>query len=245
MNDAFGAELILGCIPQRVVGVGVFQFLQRVEVGSLVLRMFSKGRFCPFRERGILGVIFNHRTVDEPDVSPGDDLVEEGFNRFGQAPPALSAAVVWRVDHADVPTMMRENIVKNSVNADVSEMEPWRETASASFLRFVSLFMIELQPVGKELFPATTPFDITATLPHHRVNIVVDTQGGEGLTPHITAFGHAPQEFVGRHGRTGLSENGFGHGWVKFGKVGRCLEGATGREFMHVFSNRFVKMTAK
>ena len=102
-------------------------------------------------------MVFHHGTMDEADVSPGDDLVEEGFDRFWQAPPALSTPVIRGVDHADIPAVMSEDVVEDGVNADVAVMQPRREAASSSLLRLISLFVIGLEAFGKESFQRRRP----------------------------------------------------------------------------------------
>ena len=122
-------------------------------------------------------MIFHHGTVNEADVSPGDDLVEEGFNGFWKTPPTLPTPVVGSVDHADIPAVMGEDVVEDGVNADVAVMQPRREPACTPLLRLISLFMVGLKAFGKELLPATAAFNIATFLAHDGLHIVVDGQG--------------------------------------------------------------------
>ena len=188
MDDALLSELVLGCIPQRVVSVGVFEFFKRVEVRAFILFVLGEGGFCPLGEGIVFSVVFHHGTVNEANVSPGDDLVEEGFNRFWKTPPTLATPVVGSVDHADIPAVMGENVVKDGVNADVAVMQPRREPACSPLLRLVSFFVIGLEAFSKELLPATAAFNVAAFLTHHGLNIVVDGQGGEGFPSDVPAL---------------------------------------------------------
>ena len=58
---------------------GRFQFFEGVEVGAFVFCVLPKRVASPKRQGFVFGVVFDHRTMDETDVSPCDDLVEEGF----------------------------------------------------------------------------------------------------------------------------------------------------------------------
>ena len=47
MYDAFLAQLLLSCIPQWVVSLGLFKFFERVNVGAGVFRVFPEGNLSP------------------------------------------------------------------------------------------------------------------------------------------------------------------------------------------------------
>ena len=47
MNDALTAKLNLGSIPKRVVGFSSIEFIERIEVLSLIPLVLGKGRLCP------------------------------------------------------------------------------------------------------------------------------------------------------------------------------------------------------
>ena len=119
-------KLILCGVPERIMRGGRFQFFEGVEVGAFVFCVLPKRVASPKRQGFVFGVVFDHRTMDETDVSPGDDLVEEGFHGLIQTPPATATSVVWGVNKAHVPAVMREDVVENGMDTDVAEMKPWR-----------------------------------------------------------------------------------------------------------------------
>ena len=190
-------------------------------------------------------MVFHHGTMDEADVSPGDDLVEEGFDRFWQAPPALSTPVIGGVHHAHVPAVMREDVVEDGMNADVPVMEPRRESAGASFLRLISLFMIGLEALCEEFLPAAAAFNIATFLSHDGLYVVVDGEAGQGLTADVASFGNAPEELVRRDGCVGFGENGSDDFRVQLRQVRSGIEWLTLREFVHVFTDGFVEVPAE
>ena len=83
MDDAFMTQLVLSSVPKRVVSGCCFQLFECVEIGSLILGMFGQGGLGPLWEGCVFGVVFNHGAVNESNISPRDDLIQEGFHGFG------------------------------------------------------------------------------------------------------------------------------------------------------------------
>ena len=177
--------------------------------------MFGQCGLGPLWKGCVFGVIFNHGAVNESNVSPRDDLVQEGFHRFGKPPPPLSTTIVGGVDHAHIPAVMREDVAEDGMDADMAKMKPRRKTARPTFLWLVSLLVVGLKSVSEEFLPSTSSFDITSSLADDRMDFVVNSKRGEGLFADVSALRHAPEKFVRRHGRVGLSEDRLGHRHVK------------------------------
>ena len=139
--------------------------------------MFGQCRFGPFREGVVFRVVFNHGAVDETDVPPRDDLVKESLHRFGQTPPTLAPSIVGRVDHAHIPAVVGEDVMKNSMNADVAIMEPRRESARPSLLWFIAFFVVCLQAFSEKFLPPAATLNVPAFLSVYRTHIMVDAEG--------------------------------------------------------------------
>ena len=69
VNDAFLTELLLCSVPQRVVRLSIFKFLEGVEMSLVGLVLRQRG-FRPLGQGFVFRVVFDHGAVDEANVPP-------------------------------------------------------------------------------------------------------------------------------------------------------------------------------
>ena len=119
-------------------------------------------------------MVLNHRTVNEADVTPRDDLVQECLHRLRQSPPTFSSAVVGRVDHGYVPFVFSKELVEDLVDADVPEVKPRRHPAGTFLFGVVSRLMISGQASSGKSSPTTFGFSVPTFFAEDGGNIVVN-----------------------------------------------------------------------
>ena len=93
VDAAFAEELGLRGVPEGIVGLGAFELLERVEMGTFIAGVGVEGFLHPGWERFELIIVVAMGCEVVADFAPGDDLIEKGFGGGGHVPPAFAAAV--------------------------------------------------------------------------------------------------------------------------------------------------------
>ena len=102
MDRAGGDELALRGVPQRLVGLGALELLQRIDRLALVVHMLSHRRENPRRQRVQRAEARVPRAEVERELAPGDELVEELLDRLTRSGRDRRARDLGRAHLAEV-----------------------------------------------------------------------------------------------------------------------------------------------
>ena len=80
VDDALAAELVLGGVPERVVGLRALELLEGVDAGAGIVRVLGQGREGEARQAVEASVVRRALLAGvQADLAPGDELVHEAF----------------------------------------------------------------------------------------------------------------------------------------------------------------------
>ncbi len=178
MNATLPHQLPLRRVPERIVGRGRLEGRRGVPVRPRVVRMLLQGGPRPRGQRCVRGVPRLVRAVIEPQLPPGDQLVQERLRARAHPPPPAAAAARAGIHRHRRPLRPLQHSVHDLVGREVTEVEVRREPTGRIRLRVVAPLPVARQPLRHEPVehPAARP-GAAASL--DRRHLVVDREGGE------------------------------------------------------------------
>lgn len=203
VDAAFANELILGCIPEGIVGFGVVPFLKGVLIFSWVGRVFGQGALGPIGERFVAVVVRILDTGVEADFSPGCQLIEQSLTMFSHAPKAVDFALgllhaLW------VPVLGLNDGMEEFMGADMSEVKVWGKLCgSIGGVGFIAGRIVFGVSLGHEVGQVFLCGDGTAD-EWSDANAMIDGEDIQRLGAILVVgeIGHWPSgEDIGRKGR--------------------------------------------
>ncbi len=150
MNATLRHELRLGSVPNPVGGRGRLELLKVVKRLPFVACMPPQGFLCPLRQAVVMVEGGQPESRVEAELSPDNELVEEGLGWGRHSPPPLLLAFRCRRQLSRVPTFMLCHGVQYLMSGDVTEVKVGRESGSGVEFWIGAIVLIAAQTILKE-----------------------------------------------------------------------------------------------
>ena len=139
VHAAVFAQLILGGVPQPVVGGAGGELVQRIDPLAAVAGVFGQRGLGPGGQRFVAVVVGAVGGEVVADLAPGDELIEKGFGVIARVPPALAAAGGLGGQLVGRPAFAVHQAGKNFVRPDMAEVQVGRQSAGGVCVGIVAL----------------------------------------------------------------------------------------------------------
>ena len=165
-------QLVLGGVPDLVVGGGVLELLQIVDLGPRIRPMLRKRLLRPVRQGRNLSVVLPVKAEVVADLTPGHELVEKRLHRLVQVPPASPLATGLVRELPRRPVFPSSYGVQDLMRGDVAEMQVARKLTRGIGIRVVALGAVAIQSIVEEPAEGSLRRLVAARLRHRRHRVV-------------------------------------------------------------------------